>query len=68
MLKLLKSLLGRKDCQKLSQAEEKFDVLMDELDKDQSDLDQLARHIKGEFKDINGDVRCISEEIDEIAQ
>lgn len=66
MIQQLKSILRSTDKKQLDLAENDFDRLMDMLNQDELDMDQIKRHVKEEFDEIDGDIQQITEKVDEL--
>lgn len=68
MLERLKLLFKSKDDKELDAAETDFDDRMAEVEGDIADLTKLEKHVREEFDEINGDIKDMSEEIDEVVE
>jgi hypothetical protein len=64
----ISKLLTSEDEQKLVAAESDFDDRMAEVEGDIADLTKLEKHVREEFDEINGDIKDMSEEIDEVVE
>ena len=64
----LKKSLESKDDRELNEAKNSFDELMKKVDDDELALEKLERHVQQEFEEIEGDIKEIREEVDEVVQ
>ena len=67
MFPWIKTLFASQDRRDMRLAEADFDALMAQLDKDHSDLDQVAHQIEDEFDDLQDEVDSMTKKVDQVA-